>query len=74
MPGSTACFRREAIESVGGFPENTFTEDVALATKLLVNGRSGLFVNFYGSSGTVPNTFEEHISQLWRWSHGGLKY
>ena len=71
--GSTACFRREAIESVGGFPENTFTEDVALATKLLVNGRSGLFVNFYGSYGTVPNTFEEHISQLWRWSHGGAQ-
>ncbi len=69
--GSTAMFRRDAIESVGGIPETTFTEDNNLSIKLLLNGKHGKFLNIVGSIGTVPPNFRSQISQLWRWSHGG---
>lgn len=69
--GSTACFRREAIEKVGGLPEDTFTEDNALANKLMTHNMYGLFYDSYGSVGTVPYGFRAQIAQLWRWSHGG---
>lgn len=69
--GSTACFRREDLDTVGGLPENTFTEDNELTLKLLLIGKYGIFSDREGSLGTVPNGFRKQIAQLWRWSHGG---
>jgi cellulose synthase/poly-beta-1,6-N-acetylglucosamine synthase-like glycosyltransferase len=68
--GSTACFRRKAIDQVGGIPEDTFTEDNGLAVKLMLNGLYGKYTSMVGSVGSVPYGFSEQISQLWRWSHG----
>lgn len=70
--GSTACFRRQAIDMVGGLPEDTFTEDNGLTVRLLTKGHSGIFTSRTGSVGTVPYGFPAQISQLWRWSHGGV--
>jgi len=69
--GSTACFRRLAIEELGGIPEVTFTEDNELTTALLLEGKYGIFSDVYGSLGTVPYGFPAQVAQLWRWSHGG---
>lgn len=69
--GSTACFRREDINTVGGVPEETFTEDNNLTLHLLLAGKIGVFSSRVGSIGLVPNGFYAQISQLWRWSHGG---
>ncbi len=69
--GSTACFRREDLDLVGGLPEDTFTEDNELTLRLLLIGKYGIFSDREGSLGTVPNGFRQQIAQLWRWSHGG---
>jgi len=69
--GSTACFRRNAINLVGGMPEDTFTEDNELTIRLLLLGSIGTFTNKIGSLGTVPDGFVNQVAQLWRWSHGG---
>jgi cellulose synthase/poly-beta-1,6-N-acetylglucosamine synthase-like glycosyltransferase len=68
--GSTACFRRQAIDAVGGIPEDTFTEDNGLSVKLILNGSRGYYYDQIGSIGAVPPTFPLQIAQLWRWSNG----
>ncbi|MFV2016378.1 MAG: glycosyltransferase family 2 protein, partial [Candidatus Heimdallarchaeota archaeon] len=68
--GSTACFRRYAIDAVGGIPEDTFTEDNGLSVRLIMNGSRGYYYDQIGSTGEVPPTFPLQIAQLWRWSNG----
>lgn len=68
--GSTACFRKSAVELVGGFPQSTFTEDTAITIEMLQHKIYGKFINYYGSTGDVPTTYDVQIAQLWRWSHG----
>ncbi|OLS25421.1 MAG: Cellulose synthase catalytic subunit [UDP-forming] [Candidatus Heimdallarchaeota archaeon LC_2] len=68
--GSTACFRRNSIDDVGGIPEHTFTEDNGLSVNLLMNGSKGYYYDKIGSIGNIPPTFSLQIAQLWRWSNG----
>ncbi|MHA2027900.1 MAG: glycosyltransferase family 2 protein [Candidatus Kariarchaeaceae archaeon] len=68
--GSTACFRRAAIDAVGGIPEDSFTEDNGLSVRLIMDGKRGYYYDNIGSIGTVPPTFRLQIAQLWRWSNG----
>ncbi len=68
--GSTACFRRSAIDAVNGIPDDTFTEDNGLSVNLIMNGSKGYYYDEIGSIGTVPPTFPLQIAQLWRWSNG----
>lgn len=68
--GSSGCFRRHAIDAVGGIPEDTFTEDNGLSVRLIMNGSRGYYYDQVGSIGTVPPTFPLQIAQLWRWSNG----
>ncbi len=69
--GSTAIFRLSALREIGGFSEETFTEDTDTSFKLLASGKRGKFLNFLGSIGDVPHGYSNQISQVWRWSHGG---
>ncbi len=69
--GSTGCFRREYLNEVGLFSEETFTEDADTSIKLILKGYRGLYLDSVGSYGTVPKNYQDQIAQLWRWSHGG---
>ena len=68
--GSTACFQVEALKRIKGFPMDTYTEDSDASVKLLVQGYRGLFLNEHLSRGKTPDSFQDQVSQLWRWTHG----
>jgi cellulose synthase (UDP-forming) len=69
--GSSACFRRDGLMTIGGFPTETFTEDSDLTFLFAIHGQKGYFLDYFASYGLVPETFNHQISQLWRWAHGG---
>ncbi|MFX0092996.1 MAG: glycosyltransferase [Candidatus Hodarchaeota archaeon] len=68
--GSTACFRKSALEDIGGFQEETVTEDVDTSCRLLCHGYRSREIDLFGSIGTVPSSWRNQITQLWRWAHG----
>ncbi len=68
--GTTGCFRKSALNEIGGFSEETLIEDIDTSMLILARGYQGKFVNHIGSYGLVPETSKAQISQLWRWTHG----
>lgn len=68
--GSGAVFRREALESVGGFPEETLVEDFDLTMRLTAAGWRARLAPVVGARGLLPWSARDLARQLWRWSHG----
>lgn len=68
--GSGALFRREALDDVGGFPEETLVEDFDLTLLLTNAGWKGRMVPVVGARGLLPWSAGDLARQLWRWSHG----
>ena len=69
--GSSACFRTEIVKSVMGFPENCYTEDIAISNVLLLNGFESIYLNDSVTTALVPWKLSTLLSSFWRWSHGG---
>lgn len=69
--GSTAMFRTDIVRQIGGFSVKSITEDTETAIQLILEGYHGRFINFIGSWGSVPNSYRDQVSQIWRWTMGG---
>ena len=70
--GSTACFRTEIINEVGGIPTDTFTEDIDLSIQILTKGYKSTLLDEYGSLGLIPGNFSLLLSQIMRWAKGSM--
>lgn len=72
VPGCLGCFRREALESVGGYSDDTITEDFDVTLSLL---RAGWSVR--ASDARVetvpPSTWRALYRQRIRWSYGNIE-
>ena len=68
--GTTACFRVAAILSVGGFPEETYCEDIDISVKLLLAGFKSRFLNQFVTEALVPWRLKDLLASMWRWVHG----
>ena len=71
--GTNAVFRRDAIDSVGGFPTFSITEDMALGMRLQSNGYKSILVNEPLVLGLSATTLEESIKQRERWARGNVQ-
>lgn len=71
--GSTVCFRKSLVDSVGGIPAETLTEDVDISVKLLSKGYKTALIDSYGSFGLIPATFSLLLSQILRWAKGSMQ-
>jgi cellulose synthase (UDP-forming) len=70
--GTNVLFRREAFESVGGFPTNSLTEDFELSIHLHEKGWSSVYVPDVLARGLAPEDTAAYVSQQQRWARGCL--
>jgi cellulose synthase (UDP-forming) len=70
--GTNVLFRRAAFESVGGFPENSLTEDFELSIVLHEQGWRSAYVPDVLSRGLGPEDMAAYVSQQQRWARGCL--
>lgn len=68
--GSGALFRREALNSVGGFAVETITEDVHTGMRLHGKGWRSLYYNRDLAAGMAQESFADVIKQRLRWARG----
>jgi cellulose synthase (UDP-forming) len=70
--GTNVVFRRDALESVGGLPEDSVTEDFALSIELQERGWRTAYVPEVLASGLGPEDMASYVSQQQRWARGCL--
>ena len=70
--GTNVLFRREAFESVGGFPTNSLTEDFELSIHLHEKGWASVYVPDVLARGLGPEDTASYVSQQQRWARGCL--
>ncbi|PVI00019.1 glycosyltransferase family 2 protein [Periconia macrospinosa] len=71
--GSGYVARRSAIDSIGGFPVESLSEDVCCSATLLGAGWKTIFVECPLPYGSVLNSFVAHIKQRTRWFVGHIQ-
>lgn len=70
--GTNVVFRREALTDVGGFPEDSITEDFLLSVRLHERGWTGRYIPEILASGLAPEDYPSYASQQRRWARGCL--
>lgn len=70
--GTNVVFRRRALEQVGGFPEDSVTEDFKLSIRLHEWGWRTVYVPEVLALGLGPEDMASYVSQQLRWSRGCL--
>jgi cellulose synthase (UDP-forming) len=70
--GTNVVFRRAALESVGGFPTDSLTEDFALSIELHERHWESAYVSETLAAGLGPEDLAAYVSQQHRWARGCL--
>jgi cellulose synthase (UDP-forming) len=68
--GTNVVFRRETLEEVGGFPQDSVTEDFELSLRLEEAGYHGVYVPEVLASGLGPEDLASYLGQQLRWARG----
>jgi cellulose synthase (UDP-forming) len=70
--GTNVIFRRRALEEVGGFSEDSVTEDFELSVRLHEAGWRSVYVPEVLACGLGPEDMASYVSQQQRWARGCL--
>ena len=70
--GTNAVFRRSALDQIGGFPEESLTEDFELSVHLHERGWRTAYVPEVLARGLGPEDMASYVSQQQRWARGCL--
>ncbi|WP_322779273.1 glycosyltransferase family 2 protein [Frankia sp. Cas4] len=68
--GTNIAFRRKALAEVGGFSEDSLTEDFELSIRMHSRGWRSVYVPEVLASGLGPADMASYTSQQLRWSRG----
>jgi cellulose synthase/poly-beta-1,6-N-acetylglucosamine synthase-like glycosyltransferase len=68
--GTVAGVRTAALNEVGGWTENTLTEDTDLTFRLLLGGWKTMYVNRAECYEEVPERWPVRVRQIMRWAKG----
>jgi len=71
--GSNVVYRREALQSIGGFEEESVTEDFATGFKLHLDGWKSIYYNYVYVYGIGPESLSGYFTQQMRWAMGTLQ-
>ncbi|MHA2365093.1 MAG: glycosyltransferase [Candidatus Hodarchaeales archaeon] len=69
--GTTACLKTKIIRDIGGFPEETYTEDIGLSAILFSKGYESRYLNKKATTALLPWRLRDLLAGFWRWTHGG---
>ncbi len=70
VPGATGAWRKERIIRLGGYLEDTLTEDADLTLRLLADGGRIVYAPEARSKTEAPETVSALAKQRFRWSFG----
>jgi cellulose synthase (UDP-forming) len=70
--GTNVVFRRDAIDEIGGMPEDSITEDLRATLLLLHSGYRSEYVSRVLADGLGPLDVGSYFNQQYRWGRGGL--
>jgi cellulose synthase/poly-beta-1,6-N-acetylglucosamine synthase-like glycosyltransferase len=68
--GTVAGVRRSALREIGGWNDNTLTEDTDLTYRLLLHGWQTIYQNRAECYEEVPETWQVRVKQIMRWAKG----
>lgn len=68
--GTVAGVRRSALQEIGGWNDNSLTEDTDLTFRLLLHGWKTVYQNRSECYEEVPETWPVRIRQIMRWAKG----
>lgn len=71
--GTSALYRRTALEAMGGFPKIAHSEDVFTGFELLKIGYSTRYVPVNATQGICPDGIDPFITQQYRWCEGSME-
>ena len=71
--GTSAIYRRSALDAVGGFPQISHSEDIFTSLRLSGVGWRLRYVPLLLSKGTCPADIDRFIGQQYRWCEGTLR-
>ncbi|MFE1599800.1 glycosyltransferase family 2 protein [Methylobacterium sp. ID0610] len=71
--GSCSIARRSAIETIGGFPHDSITEDLLTTLALLNKGYKTRYLNERLSMGLAAENLKGYFVQRGRWCRGGIQ-
>ncbi|NTU69390.1 glycosyltransferase [bacterium] len=70
--GTNVIFRVAALRSVGGFDEESITEDFATSVKIHIKGWKSLYYSHAKTFGMAPESLPQYFKQQVRWATGNL--
>ena len=73
VPGAVGAWRREALDAVGGYPEDTLAEDQDLTIAIQSAGWRIAYDEDAVAWTEAPETFRALAKQRFRWSYGTLQ-
>jgi cellulose synthase (UDP-forming) len=71
--GTNVVFRREALDQIGGIPEDSITEDLRLSLVLIRHRWTSRYVPEILALGLGPVDVRSFFNQQLRWARGGLE-
>jgi len=71
--GTNVLIRKHALRRVGGFQENSITEDFATSIKLHILGYKSVYYNHVRAFGMAPENLAAYFAQQARWSGGTIR-
>jgi cellulose synthase (UDP-forming) len=71
--GSCSIHRRSVLQSVGGFPTDSITEDILLTMMLCVQGWRTIYFEEPISVGLAAESLDSFFIQRKRWGRGGIQ-
>jgi cellulose synthase (UDP-forming) len=70
--GTSALYRRAALDAIGGFPKIGHSEDIYTGLWMLDAGYSTRYVPVAVSKGITPSKLDNFIAQQYRWCEGSM--
>lgn len=71
--GTMTMVRRSILESLGGWGEDTITEDAELGLRVFHYGYEAAYIEQSYGKGLIPDNFIDYRKQRFRWAYGAVQ-